>query len=61
MRWTKRKNGDTRVINVFALLPRTIGSEVRWLEWCKIEQTYLAEFAYDRTISMWVDTCFINN
>lgn len=38
MRWSKLKTGDMRIIKRFALFPITINSEVRWLEWCVIEQ-----------------------
>ena len=60
MRWSRKKNGDTRTIKVFALMPITIGDETRWLEWCTIKQTYITDVAYERTIGDWVNACFLN-
>lgn len=40
MRWNKPTQGDMRIIKRFLLLPKTIKSEARWLEFAYIRQYY---------------------
>lgn len=60
MRWTKKKDGDKRVVERFALVPITIGDETRWLEWCTIAQTYISTWTSQGELGMWSDDCFLN-
>ena len=54
MRKTYIKN--KRVISRFLFLPRIIGSEMRWLEFSKIEQ----EIAFVGFRWIWIDKQWIN-
>lgn len=51
----KYRPRDTRIINKFLFLPRTINGETRWLERVKIYQQF--DFYYDFIIplSEWTD------
>lgn len=40
MRWTKTSYGDVKIKKKFAILPITIGDEVRWLEWVTVKYVY---------------------
>jgi hypothetical protein len=40
MRLIRPKNGDIKIKDKFALLPVSIGREIRWLEWVTIKYQY---------------------
>lgn len=41
MKWNQKNNeGDKRIVNRFLWLPKTIGSQTRWLEHVPILQVY---------------------
>jgi len=47
MRWkvkSRPENGDTRVIDKFAIFPVTVGLERRWLERVKYEQVFNKDY-----------------
>lgn len=47
MKWFKPKDGDVRILPVFALIPIAIGDEVRWFEMCYIKQRFHSDFLED--------------
>ena len=49
-------DGDERIIKRFALFPKTTPNELRWLEWCYIQQRYSNNYADDG----WHNIGFVN-
>ena len=61
MRWKKPTPNETRIIKTFAILPITINNETRWLESCKIRQSYsLGVTGCGDLLYAWQDIKFID-
>ena len=54
------KEGDTRVIEKFLLIPLTIDHEMRWFARVKIKQVYSEAFNYDDIGSFWEDVAWVD-
>lgn len=58
MRWVKWRTRDKRIVKRFALFPISTNSEVRWLEWCTIEQI---RYDQDYYLFPWQNQRFIDD
>ena len=63
MRWTKPKNGDTKIKKKFAILPIKINDEIRWLEWVTVKYQYYTckWISNDYAVSDWFPEEFIDD
>ena len=56
----KYRVGDERVIKKFLLIPRTIESETKWLEFAEILQEYIEDWnSFQGTHYRWVDRSWV--